>query len=73
MSLRLAVLNERANGETRIAAAPETVRRFIAPSVSAPIETGAGPGATISDTDFSAAGAEVAPAAEVVPRRHGED
>jgi NAD(P) transhydrogenase subunit alpha len=66
MSLRLAVLKERANGETRIAATPETVRKFIALGASVAVETGAGVGAAISDAEFAAAGAEAASAAEVM-------
>jgi NAD(P) transhydrogenase subunit alpha len=66
MTLRLAVLKERANGETRVAATPETVRKFIALGASVAIEAGAGEGASIADTEFLAAGAQVAPAATVV-------
>ena len=66
MSLRLAVLKERTNGETRIAATPETVRKFIALGANVAVEAGAGQGAAISDADFVAAGAEVASAREVV-------
>jgi len=65
MSLRIAVLRERANGETRIAATPETVRKFISLGATVAVETGAGLAAAISDADFLAAGAEVAPAAEI--------
>ena len=66
MTLRLAVLKERANGETRTAATPETVRKFIALGATVAVEQGAGLGAAISDADYAAAGAEVAPAAAVV-------
>ena len=66
MTLRLAVLRERANGETRIAATPETVRKFIALGASVAVEAGAGLGAAISDADFAAAGADLATAAEAV-------
>jgi len=66
MTLRLAVLKERANGETRTAATPETVRKFIALGATVAVEQGAGLGAAISDADYAAAGAEVALAAAVV-------
>jgi NAD(P) transhydrogenase subunit alpha len=66
MSLRIAVLKERANAETRIAATPETVRKFIALGASVAVETGAGVGASIDDEDFAAVGAEIAPAAQAV-------
>ncbi|MFA7604392.1 MAG: NAD(P) transhydrogenase subunit alpha [Novosphingobium sp.] len=64
--MRLAVLKERANGETRTAATPETVRKFIALGATVAVEQGAGLGAAISDADYAAAGAEVALAAAVV-------
>jgi NAD(P) transhydrogenase subunit alpha len=60
MTLRLAVLKERANGETRVAATPETVRKFVALGAVVAVETGAGLGASIADAEFEAAGAEVA-------------
>lgn len=66
MSLRLAVPAERENGESRIAATPETVRKYIALGAKVAVETGAGLGASLSDEDFRAAGAEVAPLPEVV-------
>lgn len=66
MTLRLAVLKERANGETRIAATPETVRKFLALGASVAVEAGAGAGAAISDSEFTAAGAQVGPLADVV-------
>ncbi len=66
MSLRIAVLKERANAETRIAATPETVRKFIALGASVAVETGAGADASIDDEDFAAAGAEIAPAVQAV-------
>jgi H+-translocating NAD(P) transhydrogenase subunit alpha len=59
MALRLAVLKERANGETRVAATPETVRKFIALGAAVAVEMGAGARAAIQDADFTAAGAEV--------------
>ncbi|MEJ5975434.1 NAD(P) transhydrogenase subunit alpha [Novosphingobium sp. PS1R-30] len=64
--MRLAVPAERENGESRIAATPETVRKFIALGASVAVETGAGLSASLSDEDFRAAGAEVAPLPEVM-------
>jgi NAD(P) transhydrogenase subunit alpha len=66
MTLRLAVLRERANGETRVAATPETVRKFIALGASVAVEAGAGEGAAILDGEFVAAGAEVVTARQAV-------
>ena len=63
---RLAVLQERASGETRVAATPETVKKFIALGASVAVEAGAGLAASIADADYAAAGAEVGGAAAVV-------
>jgi H+-translocating NAD(P) transhydrogenase subunit alpha len=57
--LKIAVLKERASGEGRVAATPETVKKFIALGASVAVERGAGQGASISDADFAAAGAEI--------------
>ena len=59
--MRLAVLKERAAAETRVAATPETVKKLIAMGLTVAVEAGAGQGSAISDADFQAAGAEVAP------------
>jgi len=64
--MRIAVLQERAAGETRVAATPETVRKFIALGASVAIERGAGETASISDASYEDAGAELGLAAEVV-------
>ena len=58
--MRIAVLKETASGETRVAASPETVKKFIALGASVAVETGAGESASISDAEFAAAGAELA-------------
>ena len=57
--MRIAVLKETGPGETRVAASPETVKKFIALGASVAVEAGAGAGASISDADFTAAGADV--------------
>ena len=64
--LRIAILKERANGETRIAATAETVKKFAALGAVVAVEQGAGAGAAIPDADFAAAGAQLGSAAEVV-------
>jgi NAD(P) transhydrogenase subunit alpha len=64
--LRIAVLKERAVGETRVAATPETVKKFIALGASFAVEQGAGASASIPDADYAAAGADVLPAAQAV-------
>jgi NAD(P) transhydrogenase subunit alpha len=58
-TLKIAVLKERASGESRVAASPETVKKFIALGASVAVERGAGQGASIADADYAAMGAEV--------------
>jgi NAD(P) transhydrogenase subunit alpha len=60
VAMRIAVLKERATGESRVAATPETVRKFIALGASVAVESGAGAGASIADADYSEVGAEIA-------------
>jgi NAD(P) transhydrogenase subunit alpha len=59
--MRLAVLKERRAAETRVAATPDTVKKLIGLGLTVAVETGAGASAAISDADFAAAGAEIAP------------
>ena len=56
--MKIAVLNEPA-GESRCAAIPETVKKFIALGATVAVEKGAGRTAAIADSDFEAAGAVV--------------
>lgn len=58
-SLRLAVVREQAPGETRVAATPETVKKFIALGATVAVEPGAGLAASIADADYAAVGAEL--------------
>jgi H+-translocating NAD(P) transhydrogenase subunit alpha len=57
--LKIAVLKETAAGETRVAASPETVKKFIALGATVAVEAGAGKNASIADADYAAAGAEM--------------
>ena len=57
--MKIAVVKERAQGETRVAATPETVKKFTALGATVAVEPGAGAIASISDADYAAAGAEV--------------
>lgn len=59
--VRIAVLKESAPGETRVAATPETVKKFIALGATLAVEAGAGLAASIADSDYVAAGATLAP------------
>ena len=64
MAARIAVIRERRQGETRVAATPETIKKLAGAGFSAVVETGAGLGASISDEEYAAAGAEIAPSFE---------
>lgn len=64
--MKIAVLREGANGEMRVAATPETIRKYIALGADVAVETGAGAGASIADADYAAAGATVGTRAETV-------
>jgi NAD(P) transhydrogenase subunit alpha len=59
--MQIAVLKERRAGELRVAASPESVKKFIAAGCKVVIETGAGAGSQISDDVFKDAGATIAP------------
>jgi len=64
--VKIAVVRETAAGETRVAATPETVKKFIGLGADLYVESGAGENASISDADYEAAGATVAPLAKVL-------
>ena len=55
--MKIAVLKERAAGERRVAATPETVKKFIALGAELAVEAGAGVAASIPDDQFAAMGA----------------
>jgi len=57
--VKLAVPRETAEGERRVAATPETVRKYIGLGASVAVEAGAGLCASIADADYEAAGATV--------------
>ena len=59
--MRLAVLKERRPDEARVAATPETVKKFIGLGLSVAVEAGAGLSSGIPDAEYAAAGAEIAP------------
>ena len=56
--MKIAVLKEVAAGETRCAAIPETVKKFIGLGAEVAVEAGAGDSAGVSDADLEAAGAK---------------
>ena len=57
--MKIAVLRETAEGERRVAASAETVKKFIGLGATVAVESGAGAGASVSDEAFAAAGATV--------------
>jgi NAD(P) transhydrogenase subunit alpha len=64
--IKIAVLKETASGETRVAASPETVKKFIGLGANVSVESGAGLSASISDAEYAAAGASVGTLAAAV-------
>ncbi|HZG09047.1 MAG TPA: Re/Si-specific NAD(P)(+) transhydrogenase subunit alpha [Allosphingosinicella sp.] len=64
--MKIAVLTETADGERRVAATPETAKKFIALGATVAVEAGAGVSASIADAAYEAAGATVGARAEVL-------
>ena len=64
MAVTIAILKETRAGETRVAATPETVKKWTGVGVSVMVETGAGLGASITDEAFATAGATIAKSAK---------
>ncbi len=64
--MKIAVLKERAAGESRVAATPETVKKFIGLGNEVAVEKGAGETASITDEAYAEAGASVGAAAATV-------
>lgn len=63
MALKIAVLKETGAYEKRVAAIPETVKKFIAKGFTVTVETGAGLQSSIPDSEFEKAGAHIASSA----------
>ncbi|MBA2919725.1 NAD(P)(+) transhydrogenase (Re/Si-specific) subunit alpha [Sphingomonas sp. MAH-20] len=64
--MKIAVLKELADGERRVSATPETVRKYIGLGATVAVEAGAGVSASVSDADYQAAGATTGPRADVL-------
>ncbi|WP_374942594.1 NAD(P) transhydrogenase subunit alpha [Sphingomonas sp.] len=64
--MKIAVPKEQADGETRVSATPETVKKFIALGADVAVEAGAGEGAAIADAAYAAAGARVGDRAQTL-------
>jgi proton-translocating NAD(P)+ transhydrogenase subunit alpha len=57
--MKIAVLNETAPGEARVALMPDSVQKLVTAKASLSVESGAGLGAARTDDDFKNAGAEI--------------
>ncbi|SHN48384.1 NAD(P) transhydrogenase subunit alpha [Erythrobacter sanguineus] len=64
--MKIAILKERAPGETRVAATPETVKKFSGLGLSLAVEKGAGLAASVTDEAYAEAGASIGTAAATV-------
>ena len=64
--MKIAVVKESEEGERRVAATPETVKKFVGLGAEVMVESGAGSGASIADSDYEAAGGGVGSRAEVL-------
>jgi NAD(P) transhydrogenase subunit alpha len=62
--MRIAVLSETDRAETRVAATPDTVKKYKGLGADVVVQAGAGLKAGITDSDFEAAGASVAGSAK---------
>ncbi|HWJ76376.1 MAG TPA: Re/Si-specific NAD(P)(+) transhydrogenase subunit alpha [Kaistia sp.] len=59
--MKIGVPAEIDGGESRVAATPETIKKFIAFGATVAVESGAGLASRITDADYEAAGATIAP------------
>ncbi|MFT3968544.1 MAG: NAD(P)(+) transhydrogenase (Re/Si-specific) subunit alpha, partial [Sphingobium sp.] len=57
--MKIGIIRERAPFERRVAATPETVKKFVALGAEVAVESGAGLTASIADADYAAAGGQV--------------
>ena len=64
--MKIAVLKEQATGEMRVAAVPETVKKFLKLGAEMAVEKGAGENASISDAEYAAEGAVMGTRAAVL-------
>ena len=64
--MKIAVVKESEEGERRVAATPETVKKFVGLGAEVLVESGAGTGASIADSEYEAAGGGVGSRAEVL-------
>ena len=58
--MKIAIPKERRAGEARVAASPDTVKKYVQMGFEVVVETGAGEGASIADSIYQDAGATIA-------------
>lgn len=58
--MKIAIPKERAPGESRVAASPDMVKKYVGFGFDVVVETGAGDGAAMPDAEYEAAGATIA-------------
>ncbi|WP_339630411.1 Re/Si-specific NAD(P)(+) transhydrogenase subunit alpha [uncultured Sneathiella sp.] len=58
--MKIAIPRERRENEKRVAASPDTVKKFVALGAEVIVETGAGETSSFKDSDFEEAGATIA-------------
>lgn len=64
--MKIAIPKERRAGEARVAASPDTVKKFVGLGFDVVVEAGAGAGASIPDEQYKDAGATIAKNAKAV-------
>ncbi len=64
--MKIGIPAETRQGETRVAATPETVKKLVAAKHQVVVQSGAGIAASITDEAFSAAGAQIGSAADAL-------
>jgi H+-translocating NAD(P) transhydrogenase subunit alpha len=62
--MRIAIIKETRDGETRVAASPDTVKKYVAGGHAVTVEAGAGQAASIPDSHYVEAGATIAASAK---------
>ena len=62
--MQIAIPKERRAGEARVAASPDTVKKYVQMGFDVMVETGAGAGASIADQVYKDVGATIAPDAK---------
>src|SRR5262245_54884276 len=60
-AMKIGIAKERQAGETRVAASPDTVKKFVGLGFAVAVESGAGGAASIPDSAYQTAGATIAP------------